>query len=304
MTDEQTPKDAPQNDQPSENEARPAEPSQEAARPSPQPGETPQPPAQEAAPPAQKRSPVERAIVWGVIAVLAIAAFMEWRTRRNFSQAVVGIRDALRASDESLDDVTLEEAEAMIHGAKFEPAPKQGPYQVRLYRWKGLLRTYTLRLQVTQDDVPIVLAMDTFSDPTAPIGAAYDPYYRPERVVDVDEVPPEERGAQGDLEEGEPSGPSAAAEGPAMKSPPPETDTPATPEAKAPKSKPAQPAAKPKATSPKPQPQPPAAKSPPKSEPAQAKSAESKQTPPKKQPKAGAESAKQSAKKPDQQSKK
>ncbi|NOX56100.1 MAG: EF-hand domain-containing protein [Planctomycetes bacterium] len=210
MTDEQNPKDASQNDRPIENEptsAEPGETSEEAAGPSPQPDETPQPPTQEAAAPAKKRSPVERAIVWGVIVVLAIVAVIEWRARRSFSQAVEGIRAALRASDESLDDVTLEEAEAMIHGAKLEPAPKQGPYDVRLYRWKGLLRTYTLRLQVAQDEVPIVLAMDTLSDPTAPIGPAYDPYYRPERVVGVDEVPPEEMGAEGDIEEAEAGGP-------------------------------------------------------------------------------------------------
>ena len=160
--------------------------------------------------PEKKRSPAERVIVWGAIAILLVVVAIEWRAQHGYKQALAAVSDVLQASDATGDDVTLPDVEKLMAGAKAESAPSQGRFEVLTYEWNGLFRSYMLRLQIEPEDPPLVLAVDSKSDPNAPIGPSYDSDYWPEpsKVADSGDESAEEG-----MEEGMGGGPPGGHDG-------------------------------------------------------------------------------------------
>ena len=107
--------------------------------------------------PARKRSPIERAIVWGLILVLLIVGGLEARARFGYK----GTLDALEG-----DDVKLGKLSTLRDSIKFWPSEEKMDIHGRpvlILEWFSLLNVYRIALLVdsTQTDDPSVLTFQT-----------------------------------------------------------------------------------------------------------------------------------------------
>ncbi|MFH1299774.1 MAG: hypothetical protein ABIK07_01840 [Planctomycetota bacterium] len=112
----------------------------------------------------KKRSPVERAVVWGLIAVALVVILIEWNARSGYSTTLTAMQDRIALADKDpAQEFSLAEAKTMVKGYPYgdEKLTKNGK-QLQ-YRWLSLFRTYAL--QLSSDDEDIVLSLKTEAGP-------------------------------------------------------------------------------------------------------------------------------------------
>lgn len=135
------------------------------------PSVTPESPA------PKKRSPIERAVVWGGIAILLVVAGMQFLAWNGFRRTLKPLQAAMQKADESEETVTEAHVKEMLRGnpTRQESGPRSdsvkignadedadtgdstaapdaselaasGASRIDTYTWKGLFRSYVLRV--------------------------------------------------------------------------------------------------------------------------------------------------------------
>lgn len=133
--------------------------------------DTPNAPSPSDAPPPQdkKRNPVERVIVWGLIAAMAVVVTLEGTARFGYTSTLNKLQDAL-ARDEGPDAIALHlnDVSAHVSGFPTRQVSEGKLFSVVEYRWKGLLKDYGgIRLSYSNDD-QIVMGLETDLPPEEP----------------------------------------------------------------------------------------------------------------------------------------
>jgi len=100
-----------------------------------------------AAPP--QRSPVERAVVWGIIAVLVVVAVLEARSRFGFKAAYDSLLDRIEQGEKTGESLAGLEVTDILNGRKpYKTHEVQGlingGIRVDIYRFGGILQKRTL----------------------------------------------------------------------------------------------------------------------------------------------------------------
>lgn len=117
----------------------------------------------------KRRSPVERAVVWGLIGILLAVVLWEGWARFGYSRTLSRWQNALATADrgDGSSALTLAEAERMVSGSPAKSASeRQGPFQVVTYRWKSLFgRNYAISVSMTGGDAPEVVGLETADAP-------------------------------------------------------------------------------------------------------------------------------------------
>ena len=98
---------------------------------------------------AKPRSPVERAIVWGIIAVLVVVAGLEARARFGFNDAYDSLLNRLQKGEETGALLSGPEVTDTLKGRKPDETRKvrglaNGASRVDIYRFGGVLQKRTL----------------------------------------------------------------------------------------------------------------------------------------------------------------
>ena len=107
-----------------------------------------------AVPTKKRRSPVERTIVWGLIAVLLVVVLWEGWARYGYSRTLDNWQDAIAKSEsaEGAAGVNRTAAEEMLAGSPTISGPEQeGRFQTVTYRWKSLLKEYSIAVTYVGD---------------------------------------------------------------------------------------------------------------------------------------------------------
>ena len=125
-----------------------------------------QSPAQSRLPatPRKRRSPVERAIVWGVIVLLGSRAGYELWGGRGYRRTISAWNAAMDSAHESErpEKFLLSKARALVTGTpSSSPIVQQGQWYVTTYRWGSLLRKYEATLKCLPGDDPAVILIET-----------------------------------------------------------------------------------------------------------------------------------------------
>lgn len=140
---------------------------------------------------APQRSPVEKAIVRGLILVMLIVVGLQGFAWWGFSRTTSPVLAALKAADDGDDELNESEVKPMIKGspAYARWSKKDGVWtqqegatlteeqaalpsvhdtasRLDSYTWKGLLKSYTIRLYYGVGDDPVVINSDN-GDPSA-----------------------------------------------------------------------------------------------------------------------------------------
>ena len=118
--------------------------------------------AKPAVKPVKSRSPVERVVVWGLIAALIVVLGIEGYAKTTYDSTLSTLKSKIDESEAS-GDVTLTQAQGYVRGAyrRAESQDKRGKRVV--FRWFSLFKQYIVQLNATQQD--IVLSYET---PDAP----------------------------------------------------------------------------------------------------------------------------------------
>lgn len=106
------------------------------------------------------RSPVERVLVWGGIALLAVLAGLQGWAQLHYSQTLSAWQEAIvkMENDPEAPAFTKQDAEKMIRGNPEQSAPQQeGIRQSVIYTWSGPIRDYSITLSYTNDENEEVL---------------------------------------------------------------------------------------------------------------------------------------------------
>jgi len=108
--------------------------------------------------PVKRRSPVERVVVWGMIAALMVVLGIEGYAKMAYGSSLSSLQKKLNESEAS-GDLTIAKAHDSIRGAyrRAESQDKRGK-QVT-YRWFSLFKHYAIKLNATKEDV--VLSLET-----------------------------------------------------------------------------------------------------------------------------------------------
>ncbi|QDV20968.1 Tetratricopeptide repeat protein [Gimesia panareensis] len=120
-------------------------------------------PIQETAPQEtkKKRSPVERAVVWGLIAVILLVVLNEWGSRSGYDSTLAALQKRIALSDQGDgNDFSIAEAKALVKGFPYgeERLTKSG--KELQYRWLSLFRTYAIQLSLANDGEILSLKTD------------------------------------------------------------------------------------------------------------------------------------------------
>jgi len=141
-----------------------SEESSQDVTPESQSGSTPQEPETK-----KPRSPVERAIVWGGIAVLLVVVIVEAKARQGYDHALNEI--TARISEvEDTDGAVNEAIVAEVFGGRKPASSGQahntssGAKRVDIYRWDSLFKARALYVYYGLGDSPEVLAVTTQPD--------------------------------------------------------------------------------------------------------------------------------------------
>tara|TARA_R110002072_G_scaffold303140_2_gene495647 strand:+ start:17747 stop:18547 length:801 start_codon:yes stop_codon:yes gene_type:complete len=117
------------------------------------------------------RNPVERVIVWGLIAALLVVAGIEARAQRGYTMSLNAFQAAFADSEEV--EISLDEArQLMVLGPTEVKSPKRfGPlhyYDYYRFSWFSLFKSgdYEITLKVTDNEE---LNVTSFSTPAAPL---------------------------------------------------------------------------------------------------------------------------------------
>ena len=116
---------------------------------------------------AQKpRSPVERAIVWGGILIMLGIAGVQGYAYLNYSQTIKPIQAAVKESDDTEKVVTEEMVKGWVKGQpQYETSAPDGTQEMLnakrmdVYTWKGVFRSYVLKVFYGVGDNPEVVSM-------------------------------------------------------------------------------------------------------------------------------------------------
>jgi hypothetical protein len=128
--------------------------------------------------PKSSRNPLERIIVWGVIAALLVVVYFEFRANSDFRGAEAALHKALEDAEKGNDVVSRTRAEeiAKQHGSPTltDPvemtSPAHGKHQEAVYTWKSLLREQKLFVVMSIEDERLgdeeayVIAIETEAD--------------------------------------------------------------------------------------------------------------------------------------------
>jgi hypothetical protein len=125
--------------------------------------------ASDKTPPAAKpRSPVERALVWGFILIALGLVAIQANAYMSFRNTNVPLQKAVQQSDDSEHSTTESMVKELIKGSPaYETGPPEDagelPSAVRMdtYTWKGLLRSYSIRVYYGVGDNPEVVETRT-----------------------------------------------------------------------------------------------------------------------------------------------
>jgi hypothetical protein len=111
------------------------------------------------------RSPVERAIVWGVILLGLVVLGVEARARLGYTTSLNALTAALKAAEESAGGESLSLADAEKVMAMFPrklPKEETGLYSIYRYSWNGFFKEpYVIELHCLKGDKPQVAIMKT-----------------------------------------------------------------------------------------------------------------------------------------------
>lgn len=117
----------------------------------------------------KRRSPVERALVWGGIGILALVVVWEAWARFGYSRTLSRWQDAMVAAERGNGSsaLTLADAQRMVSGSATKSMPeRQGSFQVITYRWNSLFgRNYAISMSVTRGEAPEVVGLQTADAP-------------------------------------------------------------------------------------------------------------------------------------------
>jgi hypothetical protein len=129
-------------------------------------------------PAKSSRNPLERIIVWGVIAALLVVVYFEFRANSDYQAALKELQDKLEETENSGTVLYRSEAEeiAKKHGNPTLTAPVEktssihGKHQEATYTWKSLLREQKIYVVFTVEDERLgdeeanVIAIETEQD--------------------------------------------------------------------------------------------------------------------------------------------
>lgn len=108
-------------------------------------------PAAQATPspaPSPARHPLERAIVWGVIALGVVVIAIEGRARLAYAQSLSRIQAALDAAEQQeLSSFHVDQLPEMIAGSPSVSDESHRFHQMRHYQWNGLFKQYGLHVR-------------------------------------------------------------------------------------------------------------------------------------------------------------
>jgi hypothetical protein len=111
------------------------------------------------------RNPVERLVVWGLIAALLIVTGLEGQARLSYSRTLGNLQGALTAAElQSESTFLIDQVPGLIVGSPAVSHESRRFDQLAHYQWKGLFRQYGLHVSygtytkivtgVTSDDPP------------------------------------------------------------------------------------------------------------------------------------------------------
>ena len=112
------------------------------------------------------RSPVERAVVWGGISILLIIGGIQGMAAYGFTVSKDKIIAAVKRSDESSDELNLNEAEELMSGFwSKEPIREKNHERYVVYSWTGVYQNYRVLLNLGADESnPIVMGYELNSE--------------------------------------------------------------------------------------------------------------------------------------------
>jgi hypothetical protein len=119
--------------------------------------------------PVKRRSPVERVVVWGVIAALIVVLGIEGYAKVAYGSSLSSLQKKLNES-ETGGDFTVSQAHGYVRGAYRRAESKDKRGKQVTYRWFSLFKHYAIQLNASPEDV--VLSLET---PDAPAEIASDP---------------------------------------------------------------------------------------------------------------------------------
>ena len=113
----------------------------------------------------KKRSPIERAIVWGVISVFLVVVLFEWNARYGYSNTLAEMQNRIGQVEKDNDsgkgtEFLLAEAKEMVKGFPIGEERVTNSGKKLQYRWFSLFRTYVIQLSISTDDVILFLQTD------------------------------------------------------------------------------------------------------------------------------------------------
>ncbi len=107
-------------------------------------------------PKVKGRSPIERAIVWGLIVILLAVVGIEYYARASYDSTLNGLEDAIEATADNDIGLPLSEARKSISGLYSESEMAEISYLEREveYKWFSLFKDYQmlLRVEASGDD--------------------------------------------------------------------------------------------------------------------------------------------------------
>jgi len=113
--------------------------------------------------PKKKRSPVERAIVWGLIAVILVVIAIEWSSRSGYTRTLEAMQNRMsevQKENGQEDDFSLAQAREMVSGFPTHAELVLENKKKLQYRWFSLFHTYAIQLSMSPDDVIYSLQTD------------------------------------------------------------------------------------------------------------------------------------------------
>ena len=120
------------------------------------------------------RSPVERAIVWGMIGVLLVVVGIEAHGRLGYSSTLNALRAVVKQSEQEAAYLTLSKARESIAGFPSEVVLEPGPFEgtIRL-SWFSLLKSYEVDLIIEPgSEDPMFLGYTTPDAPQEQYGTS------------------------------------------------------------------------------------------------------------------------------------
>ena len=117
----------------------------------------------------KRRNPVERAIVWSLIAILVAAVAWEGWGRFGYSRTLSKWQNAIAAAEQAPDSqgLTLAQAEELITGSPEKSLDEAASgRQVVTYRWNSLFgREYAILVSVTNGDPQEIVGLESAGAP-------------------------------------------------------------------------------------------------------------------------------------------